>query len=282
MTSTAAWRERRIHAAGVGVAVFEAGSRAPEARTLVLVHGLGHWTQAAWDRLLPLLDSELRVVAFDLPGFGRSDKPRARYDTVFFTGILAAVLDQIAPGRFALCGHSLGGYAAANYAAAFPERVDHLILIAPAGFLRAARFIYTLLGSQLARWLFTRRPGRRFVNSTLDRSVVDPAAVTSEVRAEAFAYACDPDVRRAFAAVYTGAIQDFRDAGAVHARLRRYTGPTLIIWGLRDQYIPIKALETARGVYPHAQILVCGGSGHMPMVEEAPIVASTVQRFLSS
>lgn len=282
MTSTTAWRERRIHAAGIGIAVFEAGSSAPGARTLVLVHGLGHWTQAAWDRLLPLLDAELRIVAFDLPGFGRSDKPRARYDTEFFTSILAAVLDHVAPGRFALCGHSLGGYAAANYAAAYPERVEHLVLIAPAGFLRAARFIYTLLGSQLARWLFTRRPGRRFVNRTLDRSVVDPAVVTAAVRAEAFAYASDPDVRRAFAAVYTGAIQDFRHAGAVHARLRRFTGPTLIVWGLRDQYIPIKGLETARAVYPHAEILVCGSSGHVPMVEEASIVARAIGRFLSA
>jgi pimeloyl-ACP methyl ester carboxylesterase len=281
-TATTGWRERRIVAAGNGVVVFESGSTASDARTLVLVHGLGHWTQAAWDVLVPLLDPKLRIVAFDLPGFGASDKPDARYDTVFFGQVIASILEQVAPATFILCGHSLGGYIAANYAAAHPERVERLILIAPAGFLRAARFVYALLGSQLARWFFTRRPGRRFVDRTLNQSVVDPASIPLAIRDRAFAYATQYEVRRAFAAVYTGAIQDFRQAPAVHGRLRAWTGPTLIVWGRRDRYIPIKALQTARAVYPQADVVNCENSGHLPMVEEAPLVAAAFARFLNT
>jgi pimeloyl-ACP methyl ester carboxylesterase len=264
VTHTIGWRERHVTAAGVGITAFETGSTAPDARTLVLIHGLGHWTQAAWDGLVPLLDEGLRIVAFDLPGFGRSDKPDARYDTGFFTRVVAGVLDVLAPGTFAV----------------FPQRVERLILIAPAGFLRAARFLYALLGSQLARWLFTRRPGRAFVERTLDRSVVDPASIGVQIRTAAFAYAQDRNVRRAFAAVYTGAIQDFADAPRVHARLRAWTGPTLIIWGRHDGYIPIKALAVARAVYPQAVVVICERSGHLPMVEEAPLVASAIDTFL--
>jgi pimeloyl-ACP methyl ester carboxylesterase len=98
----------------------------------------------------------------------------------------------------------------------------------------------------------------------------------------AFGYAADFKVRRAFAAVYTGAIQDFRDAPRVHDRLRAWTGPTLIIWGRHDRYIPIKALESTRAVYPQAEILVCERSGHLPMVEEAPLVAATIADFLGA
>jgi pimeloyl-ACP methyl ester carboxylesterase len=261
---------------------YEAGSSAAGARTLVFVHGLGHWTQAAWDVLVPLLDPTMRVVAFDLPGFGRSAKPDIAYDTAFFVEVLDNVVDTLAPGKIVLCGHSLGGYVVANYAAAHPERVERLILIAPAGFLRAARFLYALLGSQLARWLFTRRPGRAFVNRTLDQSVYTPASITASIRETAFAYAADFKVRRAFAAVYTGAIQDFRDAPRVHDRLRGWTGPTLIIWGRHDRYIPIKALASTRAVYPQAEVLVCERSGHLPMVEEAPLVAATVADFLGA
>jgi 4,5:9,10-diseco-3-hydroxy-5,9,17-trioxoandrosta-1(10),2-diene-4-oate hydrolase len=276
------WRERRIVVAGVGIVAFETGSMAGDARTLVLVHGLGHWTQAAWDALVPLLDPALRIVAFDLPGFGASDKPDVRYDTPFFARIVAGVLDALAPGTFVLCGHSLGGYIAANYAAAHPGRVERLILIAPAGFLRAARFLYALLGSQLARWLFTRRPGRRFVNRTLDQSVVDPASVSAPIRETACAYAAQFEVRRAFAGVYTGAIQDFRSMPEVHARLRAWTGPTLIIWGRHDRYIPIRALAGARSVYPQAEVLICEHSGHLPMVEEAPLVSAAIGAFLGA
>ncbi len=276
------WRDRRISAAGTSVVVFETGSTAGAARTLVLVHGLGHWTQAAWDVLVPLLDPHLRIVAFDLPGFGASDKPDARYDTAFFGTVVASILDQVAPASFVLCGHSLGGYIAANYAAAHPNRTQRLILIAPAGFLRAARFVYTLLGSQLARWFFTRRPGRRFVDRTLNQSVVDPASIPPAIRDSAFEYAAQFEVRRAFAAVYTGAIQDFREAPTVRERLRAWSGPTLIIWGRHDRYVPIKALEPARAVYPQADVVICERSGHLPMVEEAPLVAAAITRFLNT
>jgi pimeloyl-ACP methyl ester carboxylesterase len=281
-TVSSGWRERRISAAGIGVVVFEAGTTAGDARTLVLVHGLGHWTQAAWDVLVPRLDPQLRIVAFDLPGFGASDKPDARYDTAFFGTVVASILDQVAPASFVLCGHSLGAYIAANYSAAQPNRIERLILIAPAGFLRTARFVYTLLGSQLARWLFTRRPGRRFVDRTLNQSVVDPASIPPAVRDSAFEYASQFDVRRAFAAVYTGAIQDFREAPTVHGRLRAWSGPTLIIWGRHDRCIPIKALKTARTVYPQAEVVICERSGHLPMIEEAPLVAAALERFMTS
>ncbi|MGD0473345.1 MAG: alpha/beta fold hydrolase [Candidatus Velthaea sp.] len=281
-TATTGWRERRIIAAGTGVVVFESGSPASDARTLVLVHGLGHWTQAAWDVLVPLLDPQLHIVAFDLPGFGASDKPDARYDTAFFATVVAAILDQVAPASFVLCGHSLGGYIAANYAATHSSRIERLILIAPAGFLRAARFVYALLGSQLARWFFTRRPGRKFVDRTLNQSVVDPASIPRSIRDTAFVYATQFEVRRAFAAVYTGAIQDFRQAPIVHGRLRAWSGPTLIIWGRQDRYIPIKALKTAQAVYPQAGVVICEHSGHLPMLEEAPLVAAAITRFLNS
>lgn len=273
------WRGHRLRAGGLQIAAYEGGSTEPGARTLVLVHGLGHWTQAAWDALLPLLDPQLRVVAFDLPGFGSSDKPDARYTTAFFARAVAAVIDALAPGRFVLCGHSLGGYIAATYAAEHPERVERLILIAPAGFLRAARFLYALVGSQLARWLFTRRPGRGFVNRTLDQSVVDPAAIVAPIREAAFRLAEQPDVRRAFAGVYTGAVQDFRDVAHVAARLRRWAGPVLLIWGRHDRFIPIRALAPTRSVYPQAEVLICERSGHLPMVEEAPLVATAIAEF---
>jgi 4,5:9,10-diseco-3-hydroxy-5,9,17-trioxoandrosta-1(10),2-diene-4-oate hydrolase len=276
------WRERRISAAGVGITAFEAGSAAPDARTLVLVHGLGHWTQAAWDALVPLLDGDLRIVAFDLPGFGRSEKPKARYDTAFFATVVTQALDALAPGAFALCGHSLGGYVAATYAAAHPRRVERLILIAPAGFLRSPHFVFALLGTQLARWLFLSGPGRRLVEQTLDRSVVDPTSIGPQIRAAAFALAQDPDVRRAFAAVYTGAIADFADTPRIHARLRSWTGRTLIIWGRQDVYIPVGALAGARAVYPQAQVVICERSGHLAMVEEAERVAAAINEFLTA
>ncbi|GAC1536355.1 MAG: alpha/beta hydrolase [Candidatus Velthaea sp.] len=275
------WRARRLVAGGHNIAVFETGNAAPEAPTLVLIHGLGHWTQAAWDTLAPLLDPALRIVAFDLPGFGSSDRPDVRYDSAFFGRIAADIIAQLVDGPAIVAGHSLGGFIAANYAAAFPERVAKLILIAPAGFLRTARFVYALLGSQLARWLFTRRPSRKFVKRMLVQSVVDASSIDDRTFERAYVLAGEASVRRAFAGVYTGAMQDFRDARRVHARFRTYTGPVLLVWGRNDRFIPISALPQAQAVYPQATVLICERSGHLPMVEEAATVALAVNAFVS-
>jgi pimeloyl-ACP methyl ester carboxylesterase len=117
---------------------------------------------------------------------------------------------------------------------------------------------------------------------TLDRSVVDPAAITPAIRDAAFALALQPAVRRAFAGVYAGAIADFADIDEVHRRLGGWTGPTLLIWGRHDRFIPMRALDATRGVYPRADAVVAANSGHLPMVEEAPIVASAITRFLAA
>src|SRR6202043_1433177 len=77
-TAPPAWRATTVGAAGVQLAVFEAGSTSPGAPAVVLLHGLGHWSDAAWSKLVPQLDPSCRYVAFDLPGFGASEKPDAR------------------------------------------------------------------------------------------------------------------------------------------------------------------------------------------------------------
>ena len=73
---------------GLRIATFETGRRDAGAPVLLLVHGLGHWTQAAWDRLAPELASEYRIVSLDLPGFGESSKPDVEYRLPFFVDVL--------------------------------------------------------------------------------------------------------------------------------------------------------------------------------------------------
>ena len=65
------WEE--FSAPGRGVRLHVRRVVEPSAPPVLLLHGLGHWTDGAWGRLVPQLDPALRYVAFDLPGFGASD-----------------------------------------------------------------------------------------------------------------------------------------------------------------------------------------------------------------
>jgi pimeloyl-ACP methyl ester carboxylesterase len=274
-----AWRACRIPAAGVSLAAYETGSDASDAPVVLLLHGLGHWTDGAWGRLVPHLDPAFRYAAFDLPGFGGSDKPDVRYDVAYFRRVVDDAAAALGLSRFALVGHSLGGFVAADWAGANPERVTHLALIAPAAFARTPRHVAFALASGLARPLFARVPPRRLVERILRHSVVDPSAVDPEHVERAYALSQEPAVRRAFAGVYSGAVRAFTRARALHAGFARYTGPVLCAWGEHDRYIPVAAMRAVTRVYPHARTLVLEHSGHLPMLEE-PEALGTALRTL--
>jgi pimeloyl-ACP methyl ester carboxylesterase len=275
-----AWRAGRVLAAGATIATFETGSRASDAPVVLLLHGLGHWTDAAWGRVVPRLDARLRYVALDLPGFGASDKPAAPYDLAYFRGALDDVVAALRLDTFALVGHSLGGFIAAAYAGAQPDRVSHLALIAPAGFSRTPRYVFFAFASAVAPWLFTRRPSRRFVQRTLEASVADPAALDPAVVDRAYELAQDPALRKAFAGVYWSALDTFVRRPALHAGFARYHGPVFCAWGAHDRFTSPRTLRDVVRIYPQARTLLLENSGHLPMIEEPGALGEALRRFL--
>jgi pimeloyl-ACP methyl ester carboxylesterase len=276
-----AWRSGTIRAAGARVATFEAGSSEPGASVVVLLHGLGQWTDAAWGRLVPELPCGLRYLGVDLPGFGASEKPPAAYDLPYFRRVLDDLVAACALRRFTFVGHSLGAFLAADYAAAHPERVERLALVAPAGFTSVPRHLVYALAASFAGWLFARRPSRRFVTRMLARSVVDPTVLDPAAVERTYALAQELGLRRAFAGVYAGALRTFTRARAARARLARYHGPVFCAWGAHDRFIPVAGLDAVRAVYPHAQTLVLPGSGHLPMIEEPARLGAELRGFLT-
>jgi len=276
-----AWRASRVLAAGATLATFETGSRASDAPVVLLLHGLGHWTDAAWSRVVPLLDPRLRYVALDLPGFGASDKPAAPYDLGYFCSALDDAVAALGLGTFALVGHSLGGFIAAAYAGAQPDRVSHLALIAPAGFSRTPRYVFFAFASALAPWLFTRRPSRRFVQHTLERSVVDPAALDPAVVEQAYELAQDPALRKAFAGVYWSALGTFVRRPVLHAGFARYHGPVFCAWGAHDRFTSARTLRDVVRIYPQVRTLLLEHSGHLPMIEEPGALGGALRCFLA-
>ncbi|KAI0482198.1 Alpha/Beta hydrolase protein [Xylariaceae sp. FL0804] len=119
----------------------------------------------------PLAEKGCRVMLFDLFGRGYSDAPGdLPYDTRLFTTqiLLALASSPLAwTGRagFSLVGYSLGGGIAANFAAAFPDLVAQLVLLAPAGLIRpenigrASRIVFQtgLVPDRVLAWLAERR-----------------------------------------------------------------------------------------------------------------------------
>ena len=117
---------------GQTVAYHKSGS-ADE--TLILIHGLGSY-MPAWKMNIDALSDSFRVIALDLPGYGKSTKSADGYSIPFFAESVTMLMDGLGVDQAAIAGHSMGGQIALYLAAMYPDRASQLILSAPAGFER--------------------------------------------------------------------------------------------------------------------------------------------------
>ncbi|MCA1667898.1 MAG: alpha/beta fold hydrolase, partial [Thermomicrobia bacterium] len=122
-----------------------AGDAHVEQLPLVLVHGLGV-SSAYWAHLQPLLATHRPVYAPDLPGFGRTTRPRGILNTAALARALADWMNAVGLMRVHLLGHSLGGPVVAEFAHHYPERAARLILVGATIGTRGASAPYQTLG----------------------------------------------------------------------------------------------------------------------------------------
>ena len=99
---------------------------------LLLVHGIGGDADG-WAFCFEAFSRSHRMIALDLPGFGRSDKPRIEYHIAGFVETIERFLLNLKIDHVALLGESLGGWIAASFALKFPKIVDKLVLVDAAG-----------------------------------------------------------------------------------------------------------------------------------------------------
>ena len=115
---------------GIQVAYVDEGKGE---QTIVFIHGLGSYLPA-WKKNIEGLKGQFRCIAIDLPGYGKSSKGKYEGSMRFYAEIVAEFIDALDLGKVALAGHSMGGQIAMVAALAYPDKVEKLVLVAPAGF----------------------------------------------------------------------------------------------------------------------------------------------------
>jgi pimeloyl-ACP methyl ester carboxylesterase len=125
---------------------------------LILIHGLGDEADT-WRHVILPLAQNFHVYAFDLPGFGRSDKPDRVYSPSFFLDVLNDFISSAGIENTVLMGNSLGAILAQGYALDHPDSVSGLILVDGALFEPNSKLPLSMKLMQmplLGEWLYTR------------------------------------------------------------------------------------------------------------------------------
>jgi pimeloyl-ACP methyl ester carboxylesterase len=259
---------------------FSAGEGDP----LVLLHGGGE-SASSWRWVFPRLAGRYRVIAPDFPGSGESDLLNGSYSAGSFGSFAEGFLDALGIPRAVIVGHSLGGLAALQLALSAGDRVAGLVLVASAG-----------LGTDvnpLLRWLSL--PGVGDWTAILG---LTPWGQLQRLGLRAWGCFAQPHMAPAGwyfdhckVALRPGLLWDqlvlsralIDEQGQreiVLDRLSEVRSPTLIIWGDRDQIIPVEHARAATNRLHHGRLAIIPECGHMPQVECPNKFLDLIEPFL--
>lgn len=266
----------------LNVAISDVGDGDP---TLVLIHGLGSY-MPVWSRNLAELSRHHRVVAIDLPGYGKSAKANFDYSMKFYADVVEAVIDSLQLKHVVLVGHSMGGQIALTHALRYPGRAEKLVLVAPAGFERFGKGEGAWLAAAVEKDVVKATPPEAVwanvaVNfySMPDEAkfmAIDRLRVIGGPDFDAYAYAVS---RSVYAMVHEPVLD----------RLHEIHVPALIVFGADDGLIPNPILhggttravaEAGRRALPDARLVIVPRAGHMVQVEEPAAFDAAVLDFL--
>ena len=146
----------------------------------MLVHGLGEAGVKDFYPLFPELARKRHVVAFDLPGFGRSGRINTRYAPDRYAAVLFRVIEAYGDGQQVdVLGHSMGGAIAMLHAASYPRQVRRLVVVDAAGILhREAWFGHAAAPGDRSDRAAPPAAGRRRRTGRPARSSTPPASST--------------------------------------------------------------------------------------------------------
>ncbi|MFN2463026.1 MAG: alpha/beta fold hydrolase [Candidatus Dormibacteria bacterium] len=255
---------------------YDAGAGVP----VILVHGFNHHAEAWVRNIGALTAAGFRVLAIDLPGFGRSGVPHMEYSLRGYADFLVAFMDALELRVAHLVGSSMGGAIALKAAIDRPDRVLTVTGADPAGMFETVPRTWALAGHPVARALLRPLMGRRWLlershaRAYHDQALSTPLQV--DVMAEAYA---QPGYRDHILGMAETMLIG-PGGGTLWEQLPELRRPALIVWGRQDRTLPVQHAYRAAHRVPGAELHIYDQCGHLPMYEQADAFNRDLVDFL--
>jgi pimeloyl-ACP methyl ester carboxylesterase len=235
----------------------------------------GHTSRVEeYERVIAALRGRFRVLSFDFPGCGYSDKPDRAYDLAYYDRVLVGFLDALGVGECFLAGGSLGGNLVLRAALARPARFPRVVAWAPGSSWPAKPFMawcmrrfglalfHVVVRIQSTFWYSRGWKGRR-------RALRATFAYYAEVMCPGF-------VR-----MYWGIAADQVGSSLVPVAdgIRQ---PVLLMWGDRDHGFAMGVgVRRLHARMPQSELVVFPGAGHALAAERSREIIARIAEFLS-
>jgi 3-oxoadipate enol-lactonase len=260
----------RLTVNGVSLAVEVRGEGPP----VLFVHGYP-LDRTLWQHQLGALTG-FRRIAPDLRGLGLSDAPDLGYSMATYADDLAALLDALHADQVVLCGLSMGGYIALEFARRYRTRLRGLILMST----RAEADNPEVRKAREVAMQVARERGAGAIAAQMVTKLFAPGAAESMPQVV-------ERVRQMMEAApvkgITGALAAMRDRPDSTPTLSELEGlPTLVVVGDQDQVIPPAVGREMAGAIPSATLSIIPGAGHLAPVEQPIATTRVLAEFLQS
>ena len=262
-------KEHYVTVDGNKIRYLEEGSNGSH---VVLIHGLGSQAER-WQQVIPHLSKNHRIIAPDLIGFGRSDKPQVDYTPKYFVKFIFDFLEHLGIDKTIMIGSSLGGQIVAESAAASENNIiQKIILVSPTGTMRTTNptlDAYIMAGlypqHDLIKTAYQKMAGKQ---KDVDESTIERFRTGMS----------QPNAKMSF----LSSIISFKHWPAITERLQLISIPTLLIWGSDDTMIPINYANEYVSNLKDCKFVVMEGCGHRPHVEDPENFSQIMLKFLGN
>jgi pimeloyl-ACP methyl ester carboxylesterase len=255
-------------------------------RLIVLLHGFGA-SSLTWQQVLEPLGQVAHIVAYDRAAFGFTERPTSFGDLNPYSAagqleVIDGLVDLYGSGKEVIVlGHSAGGALALGYALDYPNKIDRLILEAPA--------VYGVGGTpQWMNWIFSipqlDHLGPLLVSSIassglslLDQSYTDPTLITNQILDD---YTAPLEIKG-----WERAFWEFNKAPRsleLVGRLDQVAMPTLIITGDDDRVVATSDSVKLSGEIEASRLEIIPNSGHLPNEEKPQLFTDAIISFLGN
>lgn len=255
-------------------------------QVLIFVHGLSS-NSDAWYQNIEELKKDFTCIAIDLPGYGRSFKNADEFTATYFSEILSEFTDKLSIKKFTLIGHSMGGQASIKFASKHPEKLEKLILIAPAGIEEFNEFegnaMKMVMNPKMIMATSEEQIERNYVlnfykmPTEAQQMIQDRKNIVNASDFEAHAIAIQKSV--------SGMLDD-----KVKDDLLKIKTPTLILFAKNDMLIPNKYLhptltidalsKTAQESIKSSKVVIIDEAGHFLQFEKPTKVNKEIKEFM--